>query len=542
MSIRGPLRSIARGVLVATALVLAAASCGREPTAAANVGVAKVNLELALQTSGGDEVSQVVLTIYALNPAGSAQRRREVKVHRFGLDASGAIVGGVETDDQITFVLDFPLIDGATYEVEGGAFSATGAELFHVNTVSFIGKPATSGSQGATVSTTVVYVGPGANAVRISVTPTTARLKPGETANFTATAFDASNNVVTGGRIRWNSSNPNIVTFPNQLVGAAQGGQQAGTATITASMEETGVSGTASVTLELTPTSIQVIGGGGQTATAGTQLPNSIRVRVMSNTAPVPGVTVTFAARSGSGSVTPASAVTNGTGEAETRWTLGGTAGTQTIDVATAGLSAVSVSATATAPPRTISIISTTPTSITTTQSSSMLVEVRSNGNPVAGEVVTFTSSAGGSFSPTTVTTNSSGQATSVFTAANPGNYQVSASISGGVSTPTTTITVTQSTTVATLIIIQGNGQTVRQNSEMDPMIVQAKNAAGVAVQGVVIQWMSGTTVLTEVATDENGLVAVRFSSGSTTGTGSIVARVKTNTSISVTFSFTVVP
>jgi hypothetical protein len=540
MRIRGPLRSIARGILAAAAF-LVAASCGREPTAAANAGVAKVNLDLALQTSG-DDVQQVILTIYAVNPAGSAQRRREVKVFRFGLDANGAIVGGVETDDQITFVLEFPLVEGTTYEVEGGAFDGLGNKLYQVNTVSFIGKSASTGGQSSTVSTTVVYIGPGAGTVRLAVSPTTARIKPSETATFTATAFDASNNVVTGGRIRWQSSNPNVATIPNQLVGTVQGGQQAGTATITAFMDETGASGTASVTLELTPTALQVIGGGGQTANAGTQLPNSIRVRVVSNTAPAPGVTVSFSARSGSGSVAPASAVTNAQGEAETRWTLGSTAGTQNIDISATGVATQTVSATATTPPKTIAIISTTPTSIPAGGTSTMTVEVRANGVPVSGEVVTFVSSAGGSFSPPTVTTGSNGQASSTFTAANAGSYSVSAQIAGGVTTPSTTITVTQSVTVATLVGIQGGGQVIQRNSTMQPMVVQAKNAAGVGVAGVAIEWLSNGAVVSEFATDSNGLVAVSFTAPNAVGTGSIVARVKSNPSLSVAFGFTVIP
>jgi hypothetical protein len=64
---------------------------------------------------------------------------------------------------------------------------------------------------------------------------------------------------------------------------------------------------------------------------------------------PVPGVTVTFAP-TGGGTASPATAVTRADGTARTAWTLGTTAGTQTLQASTAG--AAPATATATAVPR----------------------------------------------------------------------------------------------------------------------------------------------------------------------------------------------
>lgn len=548
MRIRGPLRSFARGARfsLAAALFIALASCGREPVGlGANGGAVAIKVPLAFQQGGDDDpVIRATFELYASNPsaANPADRKRLIRTYTYTRtpgtnqwSPSGVVD---DPNGDAAFTLEFPLIENTTYVMEGGAFGSGGTLLYDIGDVTFTDKQATGGK--VTVTTSATYVGPGATAVRIAVTPTTARLKPGETATFTATAFDASNNAVTGGRIRWRSNSPNIAAFANENVGTITAGQQAGTATITAQMDETGVSGTASVTVELTPTSMVLVTGSGQTAQAGTQLPNSIRVRVMSNTAPVPGVTVTFTPRAGSGSVTATTAVTNATGEAETRWTLGSTAGTQNLDISASGVTTVSVSATATAPPRSIAILSVNPNSILTTGSATMVVEVRSSGNPFAGEVVTFASSAGGSFSPPTVTTGSNGQASSVFTSSTPGNYSVTASIAGGIATPATTITVSSATAVARLVKVSGDAQTASQGQPFpQPIVVRAENAAGQPLSGVVLEYQTQSG-FGSLATGSSGTISVQYNAPFQSGNGQLIVRVQSNPSISVTFTYTV--
>ena len=90
--------------------------------------------------------------------------------------------------------------------------------------------------------------------------------------------------------------------------------------------------------------------GDGQTASAGTAVPVAPSVRVTdAGDNPVPGVHVTFAVASGGGSVTGAAAVTNAKGIAAVgAWTLGGTAGTNTLTATAAGLAGSPVTFTAT--------------------------------------------------------------------------------------------------------------------------------------------------------------------------------------------------
>lgn len=69
----------------------------------------------------------------------------------------------------------------------------------------------------------------------------------------------------------------------------------------------------------------QVLGGDGQSARAGEQLPNPLMVAVLDHQQrPVAGVTVSFTVQQGSGTISPQEVVTDASGIARSRWTLGG--------------------------------------------------------------------------------------------------------------------------------------------------------------------------------------------------------------------------
>lgn len=80
------------------------------------------------------------------------------------------------------------------------------------------------------------------------------------------------------------------------------------------------------------PFHLQPFSGDVQAAAASSALPQPIVVSAQdANGVPVPGVTVTFSVALGGGSVSPATAVTNASGLAQTQMTLGPTAGTQIV-------------------------------------------------------------------------------------------------------------------------------------------------------------------------------------------------------------------
>lgn len=97
------------------------------------------------------------------------------------------------------------------------------------------------------------------------------------------------------------------------------------------------------------PSDLVIAQGNNQTAKASAALPVQLVIRVTGGTnIPIPGVTVAFSVTGGTGSINPASAVTNALGEATVRWTLGAQAGSQQVQVSALNLGPVIISATAT--------------------------------------------------------------------------------------------------------------------------------------------------------------------------------------------------
>ena len=112
------------------------------------------------------------------------------------------------------------------------------------------------------------------------------------------------------------------------------------------------VAGIDPVTISATaivPTEIVIAQGNNQSARVSTILPTSSVVRVVGvNNTPIIGVPVAFQVTAGAGVITPQSALTNSFGEVSVKWTLGPTAGINTVTAAVANLSPAPVVATAT--------------------------------------------------------------------------------------------------------------------------------------------------------------------------------------------------
>ena len=112
------------------------------------------------------------------------------------------------------------------------------------------------------------------------------------------------------------------------------------------------VAGIDPVTISATaivPTEIVIAQGNNQSARVSTILPTSVVVRVVGvNNTPIIGVPVAFQVTAGAGVITPQSALTNSFGEVSVKWTLGPTAGVNTVTASVANLSPAAVIATAT--------------------------------------------------------------------------------------------------------------------------------------------------------------------------------------------------
>jgi hypothetical protein len=191
--------------------------------------------------------------------------------------------------------------------------------------------------------------------------------------------------------------------------------------------------------------------GDAQSDTVGTAVSTAPAVTITDSYGNVvPGVMVHFTVTSGGGAVVPDSVATNASGVAAvTSWTLGNTAGANTLDAAHTGLTTVTFTATGTPDvPANITKTSTDPQSGTVgvAVGSPPAVHVTDqHGNPVPGVTVTFAvTGGGGSTTGASPSTNASGNATiGSWTPGStaPGPNTLSATASGG-SNPSTTFTV----------------------------------------------------------------------------------------------------
>jgi Big-like domain-containing protein len=168
-------------------------------------------------------------------------------------------------------------------------------------------------------------------------------------------------------------------------------------------------------TVSAIPTTITVAAASeGQTGVVGTALAQPITVQVTDVAGnPVPGVVVTWTVLAGGGSVSAANSTTDAAGNASVTWTVGSTAGTNTLEAsiatgATADITATAVAAVGT----TMSISSGNPQAIAIGATSApMVVHIADQfGNPVAGASVAWTTT-GGVLSAASNTTDASGNA-----------------------------------------------------------------------------------------------------------------------------------
>lgn len=166
------------------------------------------------------------------------------------------------------------------------------------------------------------------------------------------------------------------------------------------------------------PAAVAVSAGNNQTAIAGAAVAIALAARVADAfNNPVPGVSVTFTAATGSGTITGSPATTNAQGVATAgSWTLGTLAGTKTVTASVTGL-AVAFTSTATAgPAASVAVNAGNNQSATVGTAVGTAPSVRIsdiNGNAVSGVAVTFAVASGaGSATGTSTSTNSSGLAT----------------------------------------------------------------------------------------------------------------------------------
>jgi hypothetical protein len=296
-----------------------------------------------------------------------------------------------------------------------------------------------------------------------------------------------------------------------------------------------------------------------QSATAGTAVTTPPRVRVADAFGnPVSGVVVTFAVTAGGGTISPLTVTTNAQGLAAlTSWTLGATAGTNTVTASVTGLTGSPVTFTATG---TVGAATTLVANSVVTQSATVGAAVAAppsvrvtdvNGNGVSGVSVTFTTGASSGTivpaSPATVVTNASGIATltSWTLRATAGANTLTAAATGLSGSP---VTFTANGIAGSPTTIAANSATTQSATAgtvvATPPSVRVTDVSGNPVTGVVVNFAvtvgGGTIAPASVSTNASGIATLTsWTLGVVAGTNTVTATVAGLAGSPVSFSAT---
>lgn len=166
----------------------------------------------------------------------------------------------------------------------------------------------------------------------------------------------------------------------------------------------------------------------GQTAIVGTTIP--VRVHVTQAGIGVPNASVAWTVTGGHGSLSSSGSTTDGLGEAQVQWTLGDSAGSNTL---TAAITGAQVTVFATGVASTPSLLAkVSPDSQTVVAGATLPITARTVdrfGNPVGGVTVLWSTTAGTLSATTTVSSSSGNATTNLVTGTAPGRYAITATM-----------------------------------------------------------------------------------------------------------------
>ena len=357
---------------------------------------------------------------------------------------------------------------------------------------------------------------------------------------YRVTVTDRGGNAVPGITVNWavNSGGGSITASSSTDVnGIAAATRTLGTVVSVTSDQATatGLSGSpvafsATITNGQAKT-IALAGGNAQTDTVGKTLPVPYTVTLTDRgNNPVPGYTVTWAATSGGGSITPTS-ISNASGVASASRTLGPTVGAQTATASGTGLTGSPVTFTATATNSAAATIALSAGNAQTdtigaTLATSYAVLVSDAGsNPVAGVTVTWAvTGGGGSITPSSIT-NASGIATAarVLGTTVGANLQTATATVTGLSGSPVTFTATATAGNAkTMALNGGNTQTDTIGATLaTPYTVLVSDRLSNPVSGVTVTWTvtgGGGSITPSSVTNASGVASATRILGTTLG------------------------
>jgi len=343
--------AIAAGLLIAILV-----ACGREITGPVANSVSAFRRFASLAFEPRYETALPAPALHAALTQVAFERVRITLRREDGSIVLDTVVSFPAGSDSLTLTLNVPLPPsapsaGVALNLNLGYVNAAGDTVFKGGPIPVTVIPTVAGgtpSPAVPVQVPVHYTGTGAAAVSVAISPKVSNGLAGQATTFTAQAMSAGGQAIPGTPIVFASSNNDVVTV-NQTTGAATFVGR-GAAKVYALLL-TGPADSATVTVTLAASQLVLSSGGGQVAAAGSTLPAPVVARVLaSDGVGVGGTTVAFAA-SGGGTVTPASAVSDASGNVSAQWKLGTTAGPQTLTITATGLSGSPMTVNATAQP-----------------------------------------------------------------------------------------------------------------------------------------------------------------------------------------------
>jgi adhesin/invasin len=376
---------------------------------------------------------------------------------------------------------------------------------------------------------------------------------------------DANNNVVSGASVTFAvASGGGTVTGGTQATNASGiatvGGWTLGT-TMGANSLTASISNVAPVTISATgiagaATQIAINAGSSQSATAGSAVSTapSVIVKDANNNA-VAGVSVTFAVASGGGTLTGGTQITNASGVATVgSWTLGTTAGANTLTATSGALSGSPLTFSATGNAGVATQIAINAGNSQTAVAGAAVAIAPSviardvNNNVVAGVSVTFSvASGGGSIIGASQTTDANGVATiGSWTLGTSAGANSLAATSSGLSGSPITLSATGIAGAATQIALNaGDAQTAVAGAALTtaPSVI-AKDANNNVVAGVSVTFAvatgGGSITGASQTTDASGVATVgSWTLGTNAGANSLTAVSTGLTNSPITFNAT---
>lgn len=475
--------------------------------------------------------------------------RREVASRTF----TAAEIDAVDSDSTMKFTLTFPYTSvDDKFEVEGRGMSAQGDTLYTVGPVSFTMRSATAqgGQAAVAVTASPVYVGPGATATSLTIAPRSVATSEGTTATLSVTVADAGGRTLTSPTFtfHWWTDDGSIARVLDERVGVVTGGNRPGTTWVHVVFDAMNLRDSVPVTNTVPPAQLKVVNGSGQSAPAGSALPNPVAVQVLTSAGqPVAGVTVGFSVTSGGGSLSAASRVTASDGVASVTWTLGATLGTQQVTASVSGLPSVVVTATAiqTVPTPGRSTVSVLPTAIQVGGEEAVVTAILrdANGAAMPGVTVTFSGPSWAVLNPASATSDAAGGVMTRVRATAASAITITVVVSGQTIGSAELSVGARQGVPASVSIVSGNNQTVKIGQNFPQLLVIAVlDATGHPVVGASVDW--GTAVGDgRKITDSNGQSSALYAlpAGWPTGSGTVTVSV-TGYQLVATFTYTAVP